>query len=142
MNLKERIKKRRQRLLCPGSFLFYILLKGSWVIAWEIHTQHTVGLNMYETLKKCWNKPNIFFIPLSISELTTSQNFFVTVWPPGGTNITFAENWNFELKFFLVNSFREKITSRVFWINSLSKYGSKMFKNIHSFKIQKQCKVV
>ena len=30
----------------------------------------------------------------------------------GGVIITFAENWNFELKFFLVNSFREKMTSR------------------------------
>ena len=75
-------------------------------------SSYTVGLNMYKTLKKCSNKPNIFLIPLSISELTTSQNFFVTVWPPGGAIITFAENWNFELKFFLVNSFREKMTSR------------------------------
>ena len=55
---------------------------------------------------------NIFLIPLNISELTTSQNFFVTVWSPGGIIIAFAENWNFELKFFLVNSFREKMTSR------------------------------
>ena len=57
----------------------------------------TVGLNVKETLKKCSHKLNIFLIPVSISELTTSQNFFVTVWPPGGAIITFAENWNFEL---------------------------------------------
>ena len=72
----------------------------------------TLGLNIYKTLKKCSNKPNIFLIPLSISDLTTSQKNFVIVWPPGGAIITFAENWNFELKFFLVNSFREKMTSR------------------------------
>ena len=58
--------------------------------------------------------PNIFSIPLSISELTASQKIFVTVWPPGGAIMTFAENWNFGLKFFLVNSLREKITSSVF----------------------------
>ena len=74
--------------------------------------QDTVGLNMYETLKKCSHKPKIFLTPLSVSGLTTSQNFFVTVWSPGGVIIAFAENWNFELKFFLVNSFREKMTSR------------------------------
>ena len=102
----------------------------------------TLGLNIYKTLKKCSNKPNIFLIPLSISDLTTSQKNFVIVWPPGGAIITFAENWNFELKFFLVNSFREKITSRVFWINSLSKNGSKMFKNVQSFSSQKECKTV
>ena len=56
--------------------------------------------------------PNIFLILLNISELTTSQNFFVTVWSPGGVIITFAENWNFELKFFLLNSFSKKMTSR------------------------------
>ena len=75
-------------------------------------SQYTVGLNMYENLKKMLAKPNILLIPLSISELTTSQNFFVTVWPPGGVIITFAENCNFELKFILVNSFKEKMTSR------------------------------
>ena len=57
--------------------------------------------------KKCPHMPNIFLIPVNISELTTSQNFFVTVWSPGGVIIAFAENWNFELKSFLVNSFRE-----------------------------------
>ena len=72
----------------------------------------TVGLNMYVTLKKCPHMLNILLIPLNTSELTTSQNFFVTVWSTGGVIITFAENWNFELKFFLVNSFREKMTSR------------------------------
>ena len=61
---------------------------------------NTVGLNMPETLKKCSYKPKLLFIPLSISELTTSQNIFVTVWPSGGTIITFAENCNFELIFF------------------------------------------
>ena len=65
------------------------------------HVPHTVGLNMCVTLKKCPHKPNIFLIPLNISELTSSQNFFVTVWSPGGVIIAFAENWNFELKFFL-----------------------------------------
>ena len=35
--------------------------------------------------------------------------FFVTVWPPGGAIITFAENWNFELIYFLVNYFRDKM---------------------------------
>ena len=73
---------------------------------------HTVGLNMYVTLKKWPHKQNIFLIPLNISELTKSQKFFVTVWPPGGVTIAFAENWNFELKFFWVNSIREKLTSR------------------------------
>ena len=97
---------------------------------------------MFETLKKCLHKLNILLIALSISELTTSQKIFVTVWPPGGDIITFAENWNFELKFFLVNSYREKITSRVFWINSLSKNGSKMFKNVYSFGSNKYCKTV
>ena len=51
--------------------------------------------NVRNSKKKCSNKPNIFLIPLSISEL-----IFLTVWPPGGAIITFAENWNFELKFF------------------------------------------
>ena len=73
--------------------------------------------NVRNSRKKCSNKPNIFLILLSISELTTSQKFFITVWPPGGANITFAENWNFELKFLLANSFMKKIISRVFWIN-------------------------
>ena len=36
----------------------------------------TVGLNVKETLKKCSHKLNIFFIPVSTSELTTSQIFF------------------------------------------------------------------
>ena len=61
-------------------------------------------LELVRNSKKCSNKPNIFLIPLSISELTTSQNFFVTVWPPGGAIITFAENWNFELNFFFGES--------------------------------------
>ena len=39
----------------------------------------------------------IFDIYLSVSELISSQNFFVTVWPPGPDIIAFAENWNFEL---------------------------------------------
>ena len=69
----------------------------------------TVGLNMYETLKKCSHKPNIFLIPLSISELTTRQNFFVNVWPPGGTIIIFAENWIFEVEYLLVNSLGKKL---------------------------------
>ena len=67
---------------------------------------------MNETLEKSSDKRNTFLIPLSISELTTSQKFFVTVWQPGGIIITLTENWNFELKFFLVNPFREKMTSR------------------------------
>ena len=70
--------------------------------------------------------PNIFLIPLYISELTTSQIFFATVWSPGGVIITFAENWNFQLKCFGAFS---KSTLRVFWINFLSKNRSKMLKN-------------
>ena len=54
-------------------------------------------LELAKNSKKCSHKPNI---PLSISELTTSHNIFVTVWPPGGAFITFAENWNFGLNFF------------------------------------------
>ena len=52
--------------------------------------------------------PSIFLIPLNISELTTGQNFFVTVWSPGGVIIAFAENWNFELKFFFGEFFKRK----------------------------------
>ena len=94
-----------------------IYLKQGCSYSIQIHcanttSLYTVGLNMCVTLKKCPHKPNIFLIPLNISELTTSQNFFVTVWSPGGVIIAFAENWNFELKFFLVNSFRKKMTSR------------------------------
>ena len=57
----------------------------------------TVGLNMYETLKEMLEQAEHIF---DISELTSSQNFFVTVWSLGGVIIAFAENWNFELKFF------------------------------------------
>ena len=57
-------------------------------------------LEHVQNSKKMPHKPNIFLIPLSISELNPSQNFFITVWPPGGANITFAENWNFKLNFF------------------------------------------
>ena len=72
---------------------------------------------------------NLFLIPVSISKLTTSQIFFATVWPPGDATITFAKNWNFEPKFFVVNTFLEKMTSVGFWINYLPKYGFKMLKN-------------
>ena len=44
----------------------------------------------------------------------------------GGATIIFSQNWNFELKFVLVNPLWEKMTSRWFWIYFLSKYGSKM----------------
>ena len=90
----------------------------------------TVGLNMHKTLKKCSNKPNIFLIPLSMSEVTTSQNFFVNVWPPGGVIITFAENWNFVLKFFLVNSFKKKWLLDSFGSISCPKMGLKAAKTL------------
>ena len=64
---------------------------------------------MYKTLKKMLAQAEHIFDTL---ELTTTQKIFVTVWPPGATIITLAENWNFELNFFLVNSFGEKMTSQ------------------------------
>ena len=51
--------------------------------------------------------------------------FAQRVLQPGGATIIFAQNWNFELKFVLVNPFWKKMTSRWFWIHFLSKYGSK-----------------
>ena len=71
-------------------------------------TKHGWLEHVRNSKKNVPHKPNIFLIPLNISELTTSQNFFVIVWSPGGVIITFAENWNFELKLILVNSFRGK----------------------------------
>ena len=47
----------------------------------------------------------------------------------GGTTIIFAQNWNFELKFVLVNHFWKKMTSRQFKIHFLYKFESKMPQN-------------
>ena len=80
---------------------------------------------MQETLKKCPHKLNIFLIHLSISELTTSQNFFATVLPPGGAIIAFAENWNFELNFLGVNSLQEKLHLEYFGSIFCPKMGLK-----------------
>ena len=61
--------------------------------------------------KNAHTSQTYILIPLNISELTTSKNFFATVWPPGGDIIAFAENWNFGLKFFFVNFYRLEMTS-------------------------------
>ena len=50
-------------------------------------------------------------VPMIIPEFATSSFFTVTVWTPGGAAITFAQSWNFELKFFLDISFIRKIGS-------------------------------
>ena len=47
----------------------------------------------------------------------------------GGATIIFAQNWNFELKFVLVNPFQKKMTSKWFRINFLTKNRSKMPSN-------------
>ena len=72
----------------------------------------------------------MFLIPLSISELTTCQIFFVTVWPPGGAIITYAENWNFELKYFLVNSLGRNLPLEYFGSIVCPKMGLKCPKTI------------
>ena len=69
-------------------------------------------LDMCVTLKKVPAHAEHIFDTFEYFLVDHKSNFFVTVWPPGGAVITFAENWNFELKFFLVNSFREKMTYR------------------------------
>ena len=84
---------------------------------------------MYETLMKMLEQAKDIFDTFEYFWVDHKSKFFVTVWPPGGIIITFAENWNFELKFFLVNTVRKKITSRVFWINFLYKNGDNMLKN-------------
>ena len=47
----------------------------------------------------------------------------------GGATIIFAQNWNFQLKFVLVNHFWKKMTSRQFKIHFLYKFESKMPQN-------------
>ena len=68
----------------------------------------TVGLNMSETLQNMLAQAKLFLVPISISELTTSQNFFGAVWPPSGATTTFTKNWNFDLKIFFGESFQGK----------------------------------
>ena len=65
---------------------------------------------MHKTLTKMLAQAKYIFDTFEYFRVDQKSNFFVTVWPPGGAIVTFAENWNFELKFFLMNSFREKIT--------------------------------
>ena len=63
---------------------------------------------MCVTLKKMPAQAEHIFDTFEYFLVDHNQKFFVTVWSPGGVIIAFAENWNFELKFFLVNSLREK----------------------------------
>ena len=81
----------------------------------------------------------MFFIPITIPEIAASTFFPVTVWTPGGTAIIFAQSWNFELKFFVGNTFMQKINSTGVRSHFLPKKCSKE----HKTKIQKlyQCLV-
>jgi hypothetical protein len=40
----------------------------------------------------------MFLMPLTISELATSKNFFLSVWTPGGAVIILPKYWNFATK--------------------------------------------
>ena len=67
----QKIPKESNELKCKESLLAWTCAKLLW---------------------KCSNKQNTFLISLSISELTTSQKFFVTVWPPGGAAINLSKS--------------------------------------------------
>ena len=64
-----------------------------------------------------------------ITEQAQLKIFAQRVLQPGGATIIFAQNWNFELKFVLVNHFWKKMTSRQFKIHFLYKFESKMPQN-------------
>ena len=64
-----------------------------------------------------------------ITEQAQLKIFAQRVLQPGGATIIFAQNWNFELKFVLVNHFGKKMTSRQFKIHFLYKFESKMPQN-------------
>ena len=64
-----------------------------------------------------------------ITEQAQLKIFAQRVLQTGGATIIFAQNWNFELKFVLVNHFWVKMTSRWFRFHFLYKYGSKMPQN-------------
>ena len=100
-------------------------LRNSWMPLYPILSKalHCWLENVRNSKKKCSNKPNIFLLPLSISELITSQKFFGTVWPPVGVTITFAKNWNLEMNFFFSEFFLKKMTSRGFLFHFLAKNG-------------------
>ena len=112
--------------------LLFTIKQVSYTHCWLEHVWNSKKMlaqakHIFDTFEYFWVDHESFFC-----------NCLATRWhhhhfSPGGTIITFAENWNFELKFYWVNSFREKITSRVFWITFLCKNGTKMPKNIHSF---------
>ena len=47
----------------------------------------------------------MFLIPLNIPDFAASIVFLICVRLPGGAAIIFSQSWNFELKFFVDNSF-------------------------------------
>ena len=77
----------------------------------DVGNESSVGLNWSETVKKCSKDRNIFLVPLNIPELVSGEIILIRVRLPGGAAIFFAQSWNFELKFFVDNPFKEKISS-------------------------------
>ena len=76
--------------------------------------------------KHCRVKPMWFLDLRTYFEHANVNKICQQLWNLGGATIIFSQNWNFELKFVLVNPFWEKMTYRWLRIHFLSKYGSKM----------------
>ena len=75
------------------------------------------------------SQTKVIFRPMDIFWKCLRRQNLSTSMDLGGTTIIFSQNWNFELKFVLVNPFWEKMTYRWLRIHFLSKYGSKMPQN-------------
>ena len=105
----------------------------NWLLA-KSHGQHlSSDTLLIWTRKNCQQIPpgtlNIFLILGNITDKSQNKDLSIDVFRTGGATILFSQNWNFELKFVLVNPFWEKMTYRWLRIHFLSKYGSKIPQN-------------
>ena len=103
--------------LCSMSFK--TRLTNNALLAWR-----------YPKLKNKWPQNSyIFLIPLNIPDFAASIVFLICVRLPGGAAIIFSQSWNFELKFFVDNSFVKKIGTTCLWVHILPKNKVKIWKN-------------
>ena len=94
---------------------------------------NTVGLNMPETLEKMLVKTEITFHTFEYFWVDHKSKYFCNCLATRWCYHHFCWKLEFWAEIFMVNSFREKMTSRSFWTYFLSKNGSKTSKNTHSF---------
>ena len=72
-------------------------------------------------------------VSLNILKLVSIEIFLIRVWLPGDAAIIFAQSWNFELKFFVGNSFMQKIN----YAGVRSHFLHKKYSKENKTKIQK-----